>query len=83
MHMVKRGKRDYLNNLKSASSKDFWKAVKNLNGSQCTIPTLNHSGETATSDNEKATMLNNSSQVVSITLYLPLALVMVLKDPTQ
>ena len=59
MHMVKRGKRDYLNNLKSASSKDFWKAVKNLNGSQCTIPTLNHSGETATSDNEKATMLNN------------------------
>ena len=26
---------------------------------QCTIPTLNHSGETATSDNEKATMLNN------------------------
>ena len=59
VHMVKRGKRDYLNNLKSASSKDFWKAVKNLNGSQCTIPTLNHSGETATSDNEKATMLNN------------------------
>ena len=57
--MVKRGKRDYLNNLKSASSKDFWKAAKNLNGSQCTIPTLNHSGETATSDNEKATMLNN------------------------
>ena len=45
--------------MKSASSKDFWKAVKNLNGSQCTIPTLNHSGETATSDNEKATMLNN------------------------
>ena len=57
--MLKRGKRDYLNNLKSASSKDFWKVVKNLNGSQCTIPTLNHSGETATSDNEKATMLNN------------------------
>ena len=59
VHMVKRGKRDYLNNLKSASSKDFWKAVKNLNGRQCSIPTLNHSGETATSDNEKATMLNN------------------------
>ena len=47
--------------MKSASSKEFWKAVKNLNGSQCTIPTLNHSGETATSDNEKATMLNNFS----------------------
>ena len=59
VHMVKRGKRDYLNNLKSASSKDFWKAVKNLNGRQCSLPTLNHSGETATSDNEKATMLNN------------------------
>ena len=61
MHMVKSGKRGYLNNLKSASSNHFWKAVKNLNGSQCTIPTLNHSGETATSDSEKATMLNNFS----------------------
>ena len=59
VHMVKRGKRDYLNNLKSASSKDFWKAVKNLNGRQCSVPTLNHSGVTASSDSKKATMLND------------------------
>ena len=59
VHMVKRGKRDYLNNLKSASCKDFWKAVKNLNGRQCSIPTLNHSGATAISDSENATVLNN------------------------
>ena len=59
VHMVKRGKRDYLDKLKSASCKDFWKAVKNLNGRQSSIPTLNHYGDTATSDSEKATMLNN------------------------
>ena len=57
--MVKRGKRDYLDKLKSASCKDFWKVVKNLNGRQSSIPTLNHYGDTATSDSEKATMLNN------------------------
>ena len=59
VHMVKRGKRDYLNNLKSASSNNFWKAVKNFNGRQCSIPTLNHSGVTASSDSEKVTMLND------------------------
>ena len=59
MGMVKRGKSDYMETLKSASSKEFWKAVKNLNGRQCSIPTLNHSGNTANSDSEKASMLNN------------------------
>ena len=57
--MVKRGKSDYLDTLKSASCKEFWKAVKNLNGRQCSIPPLNHSGKTANSDREKANMLNN------------------------
>ena len=45
MGMVKRGKSDYLDNLKSASSKEFWKAVKNLNGRQCSIPTLKYTQE--------------------------------------
>ena len=40
VHMVNKRKRNYLNNLKSASCKDLWKAVKNLNGRQCSIPTL-------------------------------------------
>ena len=71
--MVKRGKRDYLDKLKSASCKDFWKAVKNLNGRQSSIPTLNHYGDTATSDSEKATMLHEQLfSTASTNLYPPI-----------
>ena len=56
--LIRRAKTSYFKNLNPRDSKKFWKAVKFLNKQQSTIPTLLQGDQTATSDVEKAELLN-------------------------
>ena len=53
-------KKEYMEKLCNLSSnaKKFWSAMKKLNNSSSSIPTLLHNNSTASSDKEKASMLN-------------------------
>ena len=53
-------KKEYMKKLCNLSSntKKFWSAMKKLNNSSSSIPTLLHNNFTASSDKEKASMLN-------------------------
>jgi len=44
--------------------KNFWKYIKNIRKDQLSIPPLNHDGNTITSSNEKANILNSKFQSV-------------------
>ena len=45
--------------LSTSDNKTFWKPIKVLSKSQCTIPFLRNNGITATTDRDKSNMLNN------------------------
>ena len=51
LHMAKRA---YFTNLNSKNPKKFWKAMKYLNKSQCSIPTLSHGDATVQTGNWKS-----------------------------
>jgi len=58
--MLRKGKQAYMRSLQSTNAKQFWRAVKILNGkSSSSIPVLRCDGEEACTDHAKATMLNN------------------------
>ena len=52
-------KRNYFRALNPKNPKMFWKAIKFLNKNKQSIPTLSHAGEVATTDVEKANLLNS------------------------
>ena len=57
--MLRSAKRSYVKRLESADAKQFWSAIKNLNGwPSSSMPTLEHLGEVANSDSKKAEMLS-------------------------
>jgi len=56
--MLRKGKQAYMRSLQSANAKQFWRAVKNLNGkSSSSIPVLRCDGEEACTDHAKATII--------------------------
>ena len=56
--MLKESKRNYLKKLNTYNKKQFWKAIKSLNQQKTSIPTLSENDINATSNHEKAEMLN-------------------------
>ena len=56
LHMAKRA---YFSNLNPKNPKKFWKAMKYLSKSQCSIPTLSHGDATVQTDIGKANLLNS------------------------
>ena len=56
---LRRAKRAYFRNLNPKNPKKFWKAMKYLNKSQCSIPTLSHDDATVQTDIGKADLLNS------------------------
>ena len=56
---LRRAKRAYFRNLNPKNPKKFWKAMKCLNKSQCSIPTLSHGDATVQTDIGKADLLNS------------------------
>ena len=57
---LKHAKRDFFTNLHPRSQKEFWKVVKSLNSKQNTLPILVSGNITATSDLDKANLLNTT-----------------------
>jgi len=57
--MLRQSKHAFFNRLNPHSSRDFWKMIKNLNKKQSSVPALNDGEYTATTDKEKAEILNN------------------------
>ena len=56
---LRMAKRAYFSNLNPKNLKTFWKAMKYLNKSQCSIPTLSHGDATVQTDIGKANLLNS------------------------
>ena len=56
---LRMAKRAYFSNLNPKNPKKFWKAMKYLNKSQCSIPTLSHGDATVQTDIGKANLLNS------------------------
>ena len=56
--MLRQSKHNFFKNLNPNSNKAFWKAVRCLNKKTSSIPTLTTSASTATTDREKAELLN-------------------------
>ena len=59
--MLRTAKQKYLNKLKSFEKKQFWKAVKSLNRQK--TPTLSENSIEASTNFEKAEILNSFPQV--------------------
>ena len=57
--MLRWAKRQFFMSLSTSDNKKFWKTIKVLSKSQCTIPSLSNNGTTATTDRDKSNMLNN------------------------
>ena len=57
--MLHRAKANYFKNLNPKDSKKFWKSIKYLNKQQPTIPTLQQGEQTASTDQQKAALLNS------------------------
>ena len=57
--MLKYSKRKYMKSLKYCDKNDFWKIVKSLNKTKTTLPTLSENGNYASTNYEKAEMLNS------------------------
>ncbi len=55
---LRQAKKSYFAKLNPSDQKSFWKTVKKLNKSPCSIPTLFHSGVSASRDMDKANLLN-------------------------
>ena len=62
----------YFRNLDPSNKKQFWRVVKYLNKKQSSLPVLCHNGKAASSDQEKATMLNEFFSTYFNTLLPPL-----------
>ena len=60
VNLLRQAKRNHFRNLRSPGTKQFWSAMRYLkkNKSSCQIPTLKKSTSEASTDLEKATMLN-------------------------
>ena len=56
---LRQSKHEFFQNLNNSSDKAFWKAIRQLNKKESQIPTLVSGTTTATSDREKAELLNN------------------------
>ena len=56
-NLLKLVKKRYFRSLNPKDSQKFWKAVKSLNKSKQSIPTLSHDGEVACDDADKANLL--------------------------
>ena len=61
VHELRRAKKSYVNNIARAKNpKQFWAAIKALNGNNSSsIPTLSCNNETVTDDKRKAKVLNS------------------------
>ena len=57
---LKHAKRDFFTNLHPRNQKEFWKVVKSLNSKQNTLPILVSGNITATSNLDKANLLNTT-----------------------
>ena len=57
--MLRRNKRQYFYNLRFATNKDFWKAIKVINKQDSSIPTLRDGDTSVTSNVAKAELLNS------------------------
>ena len=57
--MLKQSKQRYLRGLRFLNKKHFWKAIKSLNQHKTSIPTLVEDNKFASSNSEKAEILNN------------------------
>ena len=58
-NMLKQSKQRYLRGLRFLNKKHFWKAIKSLNQHKTSIPTLVEDNKFASSNSEKAEILNN------------------------
>jgi len=57
--MLRKEKASYFKKLKPSNMKQFWKTVKSLTKKESSVPTLHHDGATASTNGEKACMLND------------------------
>lgn len=58
LNMLRSAKQNYFNSLSTAKNKQFWKIVKLVSGQQSLVPTLSQDNTQATTDRDKANMLN-------------------------
>ena len=70
-NLLKLAKKRYFHSLNPKDSKKFWKAVKSLNKSKQSIPTLSHDGEVACDDADKANLLCSGFVNLPSLLYHP------------
>ncbi len=56
--MIRQSKRIFFSRLNTANAKLFWKTVKTLNGTSCSIPTLETNGKSIDQATDKADALN-------------------------
>ena len=56
---ITKQKADYFRNLGTSSQKEFWKAIKLIRRQDCTIPALKDGSSFATTNYDKAKLLNN------------------------
>ena len=59
VYLLRNGKRQYFNNLATASDKMFWKSVRLLNKNQESIPPLHSNGAIVSEDKQKAEILSD------------------------
>jgi len=57
---MRKAKKDYLTRLNPRNPKIFWKTVKHLNKTTCSVPTLSHNVVEASSNKDKEANLLNS-----------------------
>ena len=57
--LLRLNKNRFFRRLGSATSKEFWKAIKILNKRESSIPTLDNNGEKVESSRDKADLLNS------------------------
>ena len=70
---MRKAKKDYLARLNPRNPKMFWKTVKHLNKTTCSVPTLSCNGVEASSDKDKANLLNSFFSTCFNTSYPPLS----------
>jgi len=58
VHTLRQAKKDHLKKVSSQGSKQFWKTVKFLKKASSQIPTLNNGSTIASSNVDKASLLN-------------------------
>ena len=59
VYLLRNGKRQYFNNLATASDKMFWKSIRLFNKNQESIPPLHSNGTIVSEDKQKAEILSD------------------------